>query len=407
VLRGIETTAAGPLAGHIESVCEELVLAGWRPATVESHRRLLGRLSRWVAEEHAGGALSEELVVEFFRLRREAGFTVRFSTTGMAPVLDRLRARGLITSSEGRDGGLARCQGSDVETDPILAAYIRYMGVERRFARQTIQSRWEAARRFWRFVDGVVDGIDADAVTRFLLGEVSRLKPSGAAKVGDGVRAFLRFLFATGVMGRDLSALALTVRAKRTSPLPKTVDAAAVRAILDSCDGSIPMGLRDFAILTVMVRLGLRASEVAALVLDDIDWRAAELVVHGKGRRTERMPLPADVGEAIAAWLSGGRPGCDTRAVFVNVRTRFGHPMTAEAVGRVSARASRRAGCAERVGSHRLRHTAATEMLRAGATLREVAQVLRHSSESTTAIYAKVDRAALQICLQPWPGADR
>ena len=100
---GIETTAAGPLAGHIESVCEELVFAGWRPATVESHRRLLGRLSRWAVEEHGGAVLSEELVGEFFRLRREAGFTVRFSTTGMAPVLDRLWARGLIASSEGRD----------------------------------------------------------------------------------------------------------------------------------------------------------------------------------------------------------------------------------------------------------------------------------------------------------------
>jgi site-specific recombinase XerD len=156
-----------------------------------------------------------------------------------------------------------------------------------------------------------------------------------------------------------------------------------------------------------MVRLGLRASEVAAMVLDDIDWTGAELVVHGKGRRTERLPLPGDVGEAIAAWLREGRPVCDSRAVFVNVRTHFGHTMTPQAVGRVSARAARRAGCAERVGSHRLRHTAATEMLRAGATLREVAQVLRHSSESTTAIYAKVDRAALQICVQPWPGADR
>ncbi|MGH9071278.1 MAG: tyrosine-type recombinase/integrase [Acidimicrobiales bacterium] len=390
-----------PLAAHIEGLCEELLAAGWRPATVESHHRLLGGLSRWAA----GKDLTEESVAEFFRLRREAGFTVRFSVTGMAPVLDRLRARGAIIPSAGEERQAER-RGPDSEADPILAAYVRYMRVERRFAETTVRTRWDTARRFRCSLGGDLDRVEADDVTRFLLGEVRRLRSSGAAKVGDGVRAFLRFVFATDVMDKDLSGLALTVRARRQSPLPKTLDPATVAAILDSCECATTIGQRDFAILTVMVRLGMRAGEVAAMSLDDIDWDAAELVVHGKGLRTERLPLPVDVGEAIATWLRHGRPSCSARAVFVNVRTGCGDPMTAQSVARVSVSASRRVGC-ERIGSHRLRHTAASQMVRAGASLREIAQVLRHSSESTTAIYAKVDRAGLETCVQPWTGMTR
>jgi site-specific recombinase XerD len=403
----MDAVAAGPLVGHVEPLCEELIQAGWRPATVDSHRRLLRRLSRWMDEEHPGQELTDDMVAEFFRLRRQAGFTVRFSTTGMAPVLDRLRARGAIASSPGWQARDARKRSPEGETDPALAAYVRYMRIERRFAPTTILTRWEVARRFRAALDTELSDTQPDDVVRFLLGEVHRLKPSGAAKVGDGVRAFLRFLFATGVMENDLSPLALTVRAQRQSPLPKAIDTTTIKTILDSCDRTTAIGERDFGILTVMVRMGLRAGEVAAMGLDDVDWNAGELIVHGKGRRTERLPLPADVGEAIARWLQKGRPVCSTRAVFVNVRTRFGSPMTPGTVARVSVRASGRAGCTARIGSHRLRHTAATQMLRAAATLREVAQVLRHSSEATTAIYAKVDRVALGACAQAWPGTPR
>jgi integrase/recombinase XerD len=321
-------------------------------------------------------------------------------------VLDRLRVKGAITSARVATASSPKGR-PDNEKDPVLAAFVAYMRVERRFAASTVETRWDIARHFRATLpDDLAEVVPGHVIT-FLLGEVERLKPSAAAKVGDGVRAFLRYLFATGALDRDLSSLALTVRAQRRSPLPKAVDPASVRAMLDSCDRTKAIGLRDLAVLTVMARLGLRAGEVAAISLDDIDWDAAELVVHGKGRRTERLPLPGDVGEVVATWLRDGRPACPSRALFVNLHGHYGGSMTSSELGRVPVRASRRAGLRERVGSHRLRHTAATEMLRAGASLREVAQVLRHASESTTVIYAKVDRNALARCTQPWPGAAR
>jgi integrase len=175
-----------------------------------------------------------------------------------------------------------------------------------------------------------------------------------------------------------------------------------VRALLDSCDRRTTFGRRDFAMLTVLVRLGLRAGEAAALEVSDIDWRAGEVVVRGKGPKIDRLPLPADVGEAVAGWLRRGRGPCPCPNVFTRVRApRMG--LTSAGVSAVVSSACRRAGLPE-VNAHRLRHTAATEMLRAGSSLAEVGQVLRHRSALTTSIYAKVDRVSLSAVAQPWPG---
>jgi integrase/recombinase XerD len=180
------------------------------------------------------------------------------------------------------------------------------------------------------------------------------------------------------------------------------VDPPTVARLLDSCDRTTRIGLRDYAVLLLLVRLGLRAGEVAALELGDIDWRAGELVVHGKGARTDRLPLPADVGEAIAGYLrdSPGRTRC--RAVFLRACGPEAG-MSARAVVMVPRSASRRAGLPALVGAHRLRHSAATGMLRAGASLEQVGEVLRHRDPASTAIYATVDRAALRMLARPWP----
>jgi site-specific recombinase XerD len=190
----------------------------------------------------------------------------------------------------------------------------------------------------------------------------------------------------------------------RLSALPKRLEPEQVDALLDSCDRSTSIGRRDLAILTVLARLGLRAGEVAALSLEDIDWRAGELVVHGKGNRSERLPLPHDVGDAIVGYLRDGRPAtAQDRAVFVRVRAPH-HRVSSGAVTYVVEAAALRAGLGL-VHAHRLRHTAASEMLRCGATLEEVGQVLRHRHAATTAIYAKADRNALRQIARPWPGA--
>lgn len=184
--------------------------------------------------------------------------------------------------------------------------------------------------------------------------------------------------------------------------LPSAVSAAEVSRLLESCDRDRPAGCRDFAILNVLARLGLRAREVAALQLDDIDWRAGAVHVHGKGNSDDWLPLPWDVGEAIVEWLTKGRPRCSSPAVFTRVLAPH-RELSDRAVSGVVRQACGRAGLAP-MGSHRLRHTVATQTLRAGGSLIEVAHLLRQRSTAATAMYAKVDRRALAAVAQPWPG---
>ncbi len=185
--------------------------------------------------------------------------------------------------------------------------------------------------------------------------------------------------------------------------LPKGVDAATVVALLASCDRSTAVGVRDYAIVTLLVRLGLRAGEVAALQLEDVDWRAGELLIRGKGSRIDRLPLPQDIGTVLVDYLRRGRRRSVSRALFLRACAPDG-AMSPGSVTMVPRTASARAGLPV-VGAHRLRHTAATEMLRAGAPLPEIAQVLRHHTEASTARYAAVDRAQLDTVVRPWPGA--
>jgi len=206
-----------------------------------------------------------------------------------------------------------------------------------------------------------------------------------------------------------LAAVVPSVAGWKLAGVPKALDDGQVAALLASCDRHTAVGRRDLAILTVLVRLGLRASEAAALRLDDIDWRRGVITVHGKGNRQDQLPLPADVGQAIVAWLTAGRPDTTAagggREVFVRVRAPR-QVLTRGAVTQVVARAGQRAGLGP-IHAHRLRHTAATGMLRAGGSLGEIGQVLRHRHALTTAIYAKVDIDGLRPLARRWPTGAR
>ena len=227
----------------------------------------------------------------------------------------------------------------------------------------------------------------------------------GAAKLTvTALRSLLGFLHVEGVLARSLVEAVPSAASWRLSGLPKALEADDVARLMASCDRATANGVRDFAVLTLLVRLGLRAGEVAGLGLDDVDWRAGELVILGKGRRAERLPLPVDVGEAITAYLQAGRPvSAQDRALFQRVRAPH-QALTTGGVTQLVVAASRRAGLGQ-IHAHRLRHTAATQMLRAGVPLEQVGQVLRHRAVLTTAIYAKVDRDALAGLARPWPGA--
>ena len=299
----------------------------------------------------------------------------------------------------------------DDEAERMVEAYSRYQRVERRLEEVTVRNTAYGVRQFlaWRAATDrpPLALLEPAELAEFVVAESTRVARGTMRPTVGRLRCFVRFLFATGVTGRDLSVGVPSVSSARFDALPKALDDRTVDALLASCDRARPVGRRDYAILVMMLRLGLRAVEVSRLELDDIDWRAGEIDVSGKGRRHDRLPLPADVGQALVDYLRFGRPSTPARAVFIAARgPATGTSMSAHSVSLVPRSACQRLGVAA-VGGHRLRHTTATALLRSGATLHEVAEVLRQADAATTAMYARIDAASLALALRPWPGVAR
>jgi len=291
--------------------------------------------------------------------------------------------------------------------EEVVVAFSAYQLRERRLAESTVESSSYDLRLFlaWRSANGRgnVATLGPAELGEYVVELACRLKPTSVGCSVTTLRRFCRFLYATGRMDTDLSGAVPSVAVSRFGRLPRGLDGETAGRLLDSCDRARATGRRDFAVLMLMRRLGLRAVEVSRLRLDDLDWRAGEISVTGKAGRVDRLPLPADVGDAIVDYLRFGRPRSDDRRVFLRA---LPPPvgMSRNAVVFVSRTASARAGV-EMVGAHRLRHTVAVELLAGGASLREVGQVLRHNDATTTAIYAKVDQASLTALARPWPRA--
>lgn len=292
------------------------------------------------------------------------------------------------------------------ESEAVVAAFGAYQLTQRRLAPLTVQMDSYEIRVFlaWRAAKGLgsLEQMGPDELVEFVVEQARRVASRTMGTYIGALRGFVRFLYATGVTGSDPSGVLPSVPAVRFTGIPKAVDATTVAAMLGACDRSRPGGRRDFAILSLMVRLGLRAVEISRMTLDDFDWRSGEVVIHGKGGRLDRLPIPADVGEALVDYIRHGRRGAVCREVFIQAT---GAPvaMSRNAVVFVSRTTSERAGVT-RVAGHRLRHTAATAMLAGGASMREVGQVLRHDDDTTTSIYAKADQASLSLLARPWPG---
>jgi site-specific recombinase XerD len=293
----------------------------------------------------------------------------------------------------------------------LLGQYRSWLVGERGLAATTVRRYENTARRFLQeqasademFEPAALSGVDINA---FLLRECGRVSAGSAKGRVAELRSILRFLYVQGITPLPLGTAVPPVGGWRLATLPPpAMTAAEVQRLLDSCDRSSLVGIRNFAIMTLVARLGLRSIEVARLELRDVDWRAGELVVRGKGRRHDRLPLPVEVGEALVAYLSGGRCPEGARRLFLTCRAPRG-PIRADLVGDVVERACTRAGLPV-VGPHRLRHALAGELLRHGAGLVAISQVLRHQDLATTALYAKVDLDALREVAQPWPGAAR
>jgi integrase/recombinase XerD len=387
----------GPLAPFADAYAVELNRRGYTPLTTVNQLRQVARLSRWL---EAGGLsvsdLSGERVEAFLAWQRSgAGCRSQQSRPGLLCLLDVLRGLGMLEPE------LPAPAGSPKEV--LLASFERYLVGERALAEGTVDGYVTHAR--W-FLDGLGDD---DGLVRLSASEVTgavvRKADSGVSVAAaqyfvSGLRAFLRFCFLEGLLAADLSPAALLVRGRRRSSLPKGISRADATALLAACDRRSRIGRRDYAVIIMLLRLGLRRGELARLTLDDIDWRAGELVVRGKGRE-DRLPLPADVGAAIVAYLKRGRPASDRRELFLRARAPYA-PIASGTVASTVRRACRRAGIPE-VGSHRLRHTTACEMVAAGVPIVRIGQVLRHQSLQTTAIYARVDIEQLRQLAAPWP----
>jgi site-specific recombinase XerD len=390
----------GPLAPFADELRSGLLARGYTTRTTVNQLRQAGRLSAWLDEHGLGaGDVSEERISRFLDFQRAGGrHRSQWSRPGLLCVLDVLRQAGAAP--------VARPPGPPAAREVLLESFGRYLDSERGLAPGTIRGYTGHARRFLEGFTppGGLAAVTAADVTAAVLAESGRVSVSPVQYFICGLRSFLRFCFAEGLVPADLSPAVLSMTGRRRPVLPLGISQPDVAALLDGCDRSCPLGRRDYAIVVTLLSLGLRAGEAAGLTLDDIDWRAGEILVRGKGGRADRMPLPADAGAAIAACLRDGRPASDCRAVFLRGRAPF-RPVAVRTISSTVRRACRRAGIAV-VGSHRLRHTTACEMVFAGVPLVEAAQVLRHRSLQTTSLYARADAARLRELALPWPGQE-
>ncbi len=388
----------GPLSPLTRRFGAELSSIGYGQEWCVVQLRLLAGLSRWLSSKGLEASdLTTVLVGEFFAERRRAdGRGSRVPPTVTGPLVAFLRAERLLDIPAEAPGD---------EVDQLVSRFCRHLAVERGLRPGTIDRYEHAARTFLRAMGEGFDlgTVAAETVTEFVLAQAERRSVAAATNIVVGLRSFLRYAFVEGLVTHRLDMAVPTVANWRASALPRALEAGVAERLVGACDRRTAVGRRNYAMLLCLWRLGLRVSEVAALALVDLDWRAGEMVVHGKAGREERLPIPVDVGEAIAGYLQRGRPRCTSRAVFLRVRAPFG-PLSPTTVRWAVYRSCDQLGI-ERFGAHRLRHTTAAELLGHGVSLEEVAQVLRHRNVDTTAIYAKIDVNALSTIALPWPGA--
>ena len=396
-----ERLRSGVFGDYVEELCGRLAALGYSPVTIQHQLVTVSALARWMADRgHAVTDLDEACVTEFIDTYRARGRTCRgLRRTGLT-LLQQLRSVGVIKPPEIRR--------DDSPFAILLAQYEVYLRQERAITEGTASEYVKIARTFLseglRGARGSVESLSACHVRDFQLSQARQVAPKRAQYIGSALRSFLRFLFAHGEISADLAPAVLTVRQGQRLSVPRHMSPEDVERLLRSCDRSSATGRRNYAILLLLARLGLRASEVIALELDDLRWREAEIVVRGKGLIRDRLPLLSDVGEALVVYLKKDRPQGASRRVFLCRRAPhrgLGHPSTLSTIVR---RALARAGLSPtNHGAHLLRHSLATTMVRRGASFAEIGQVLRHRSPNTTELYAKLDFGALRDIALPWP----
>lgn len=392
---GVQVQVVGPLAPHVGVFQGRLERSGYTPLTMVTQYRLMAHLSRWLAERGLGAAdLTAARVDEFLAAQRGGGYGHACTVRGLDALLGALRDAGLTPAAVAVPGS-AR--------EVVLAEFRVFLLAERGLAASTSDAYVARADRFlgWVAPEADLSGLTAADVTGAVLRESGSVSVGAVQVFVAALRAFLRYAFVEGLVTVDLRAAALAVTGRRRNDLPCGVGDGTARQVLTACDRGTAMGRRDYAVILLLARLGLRSAEVAGLTLEDFDWRAGRVTVAGKGRRREWLPLPVEVGEAIVDYLRHGRPAAPCREVFLRSLAPVG-PLGRGGIGCLLRRACTRAGVPA-FGPHRLRHALATEMVNSGVGLAAIAAVLRHRNLTSTAIYARVDVVGLRELAQPWP----
>ncbi|MDO8756986.1 MAG: site-specific integrase [Elusimicrobiota bacterium] len=389
----------GPLAPHIGTFEAWLSDQNYSRYTAGDKLRQVADLNHWLRRRDFGLAkINEQRLIQFCQSRYGKNTGHGVESTMRALLVQLRHADAIPPAAVSSDNPLLR--------------------IERGFGEYLVQTcglSWKTLKRYlppvklflaWRFgkKDIRPQNLRPSDTTRFILRHARPASPNYAKGLTKGLSSFFRYLRFAGKTTRDMAASVPAVANWRLSALPETLSSGDVQRLLKDCDQNSPVGRRNYAILLLLCRLGLRAGEVAALTLDDIDWEAGELVIRGKGGRTDRLPLPSDVGEAMVSYLRRVRPQCHTRRFFVRVKAPYEGFRSYANVSEIVCRALARSGLSpSQRGAHILRHSLATQMLRKGASLTEIGQIFRHRNLFSSQIYAKVDLTALRPLGQPWP----
>lgn len=394
----------GPLGPYLDSYAAEVRAEGYTDHAARLQIRLVGDFSQWLAKRRISAQeITPDHVRPYLSTRARYRRLHRRDPATLKRLLNLLRRQGLIPEPSLRAATPAA---------HLQEEFRCYLQQERALASATLIAYGSFVGEFLtdRFGTGPVDvsSLRAADVTGFVQRRAASLHSQRVQVMTTALRSFLRFARYRGDLTLDLAACVPAVANWSLSTVPRALPPDQVQRALASCDRQTVIGRRDYGMLLLLARLGLRAGEVATLTLEDLDWQAGVITVSGKMGRSSQLPLPKDVGEAIAAYLQYGRPQAASRRVFLRGRAPVAGFKSQHAVGSVVKQALARAGIdAPRKGAHQFRHGLACQMLRQGASLAEIGELLRHRSPQTTAIYAKVDLSSLRTLASAWPGGAR
>ncbi len=392
----------GPLGCIIPAYAALLSQQGFSKHSAHLQLRFLNDMNQWLSQQQLQVTdLSEPTIHRYMRSRYQRFRPRSDDASTLSRLIHLLHAHGALPNQAARP--------SDNPHQCIENDYDRYLSEKRGLAVATRISYRFFIQRFLsaQFGDNSTRFADltADDVLRFIRLQAARLSPKCAGVMVSALRSFFRYLRHRGDITTDLAACVPTIANWQYSTLPKFLQSDQIQQVLSQCDCRTSKGRRDYAILLLLARLGLRACEIVNLTLDDIYWNRGAISIKGKGNRPALLPLPPDVGQAVAVYLEKDRPICSTRGVFIRMRAPRRGFANSCAISTIVGRTLKKAGIdSPHTGAHLFRHTLATEMLRQGSSLTDIALLLRHSSINTTALYAKVDLTALRAIAQPWPG---